>query len=267
MSNPANRTQLASVRPLAAPGGGGLRGPNLAPLPPKQEGRVRRWLFWFILALVGLAGLTYLLGRTVEPVRLRLAKVPVVGQRLFAAPVWPILWNRPQIKPAEKPASTPPGAATGTAAQPGAAQGSTSTPPTRPEYKSLEESLAARLAAAEAKEMQLKEREAAIRALESELVKQQERLNTALKETEALRVQLAGQLKTELDRVEIIRAMPRSQQTAQFSALTDDEAVTILKYMSTSEVGKILATMDPYRSARILYKLNLVVPAPTETAP
>jgi flagellar motility protein MotE (MotC chaperone) len=255
MSKQANPGLLQGNRPLAGPAGGGLRGPGLSPLPPQRK-RSGRWLFWLVLIPLLLLGLTYLLGRTVEPVRVRLAKVPLAGNLLFGDKVWPILWNKPAT-----PAKTP---------TPSASQGAPTTPTTTPgpsaaqtAAQQLLDQAQARLAAAEAKENDLKKREADLKAQADQLKTQTDKLAKAQADVEGLKVQLQGQLRTEQDRVEIVRAMRSSAQVQFFSALTDDEAVAVLKYMSADEVSKILAGMDSYRAARIFYRLPTVAQPPT----
>lgn len=262
MSKPSSPTLLPGNRSLAAPAGGGLRGSALSPLPPKGK-RSGRWLLWLILIPLLLLGLTYLLGRTVEPIRARVADMPVAGKLLFADPVWPILWNKPATpaKPADtaKQATTAPagqGAATATSGQ--------ATDPSQTAAKLLLDQAQARLAAAEAKETELKKREADLKAQETQLKDQTVKLAQLTADTEALRTQLQGQLRTEQDRVEIVRAMRAGSQAQFFSALTDDEAVAILKYMTAEEISRILAGMDSFRAARIFYRLpTMAQPATT----
>ena len=240
MSTP-NRTPLLGGRPQPTGLGGGMRGPGLAPLPPKKEGR-SRWVFWLVLLPLLLLGLTYLAGRTVEPVRQRLVEIPLAGRLLFGEPVWPILWN----KPAAQPVATTPAP---TAQSPGAT----------PVVDKLAEEAAKRLAEADLKEQEIKRREEAVASKEATLKAEEARLAAANQEVADLQVQLQGQLRMEQDRVEIVRAMSRTAQVQFFTTLTDAEAVTILKYMTTDEVAKILGSMDPYRAGRLFYQLPVVV--------
>ncbi|HWI62413.1 MAG TPA: hypothetical protein VNT75_11280 [Symbiobacteriaceae bacterium] len=248
MSKPS-QTPLMGGRPLGGQPGGGLRGgPALSPLPPKGK-RGGRWLLWLVLVPLMLIGLTYLLGRTVEPMRAKLEQIPGAGSLLFKAKVWPILWNKPVTKPAAD-AAKPPANATGNTQPAAPATGGASTA-----LDSKLDEAAARLAAAETKEAALKRLDADLKARENALKEQEVRLNKAVIETEALKVQLQGQLRTEQDKVEIVRGMSRSQQAAFFESLTDDEVIRVLKYMSAEEIGKIIGGMNPYRAGRLFDKL------------
>jgi flagellar motility protein MotE (MotC chaperone) len=252
MSKPANPTPLLGNRPLAGPAGGGLRGPGLSPLPPQRK-RSGRWLLWLLLIPLLLLGLTYLLGRTVEPVRARLAQVPLAGNLLFGDKVWPILWNKPSA-PAKTANPAPASTTPATTAQPSAGQTAVQT---------LLDQAQARLAAAEAKENELKQREANLKTQEAQLKAQTDKLAQTQADVEGLKVQLQGQLRTEQDRVEIVRAMRSSAQVQFFGALTDDEAVAVLKYMTADEISKLLGSLDPYRAARLFYRLPTVTQPPT----
>ncbi|HYF95576.1 MAG TPA: hypothetical protein VD969_25465 [Symbiobacteriaceae bacterium] len=253
MSKPS-QTPLLGGRLLPGQAGGGLRGgPALSPLPPKGK-RGGRWLLWLILVPLLLLGLTYVLGRTVEPIRAKLEQIPLAGPLLFRAKVWPILWNKPPAKPADQPPAGAP-ATPATGSQPTAA------PPVDSE---LLDEAAARLAAAESKEAELKRKEADLKAREAAISDMEAKLNKAVADTEALELQLEGQLRSEQDKVEIVRSMTRTQQAAFFDSLTDEEAVRILKYMDAAEIGPILGSMNPYRSGRIFAKLPaLAQPATT----
>ena len=247
MSKPS-QSPLMGGRPLGGQPGGGLRGgPALSPLPPKGK-RGGRWLLWLVLVPLLLIGLTYLLGRTVEPMRAKLEQIPLAGPLLFKAKVWPILWNKPATKPASD--VTKPSAGTATTSPAAPATSGTSTA-----IDSKLDEAAARLAAAETKEAALKRQDADLKARENALKEQEARLSKAIIETEALKVQLQGQLRTEQDKVEIVRGMSRSQQAAFFESLTDDEVIRILKYMSAEEIGKIVGGMNPYRAGRLFDKL------------
>lgn len=243
MSTPVKQRPIGGA-PSA--GVGGLRGPALSPLPP-QPSRSGRWVLWLILVPLLLLGLTWLLGRTVKPVQQRLAQVPLAGKLLFGEPVWPILWN----KPAEPPAGSAP--STDAPASPGT--GGTSLPA---DYANLNAEIAARLAAVEAREAAVREKEAALKEQEKAMTDYQSRLAKSTAEAEGLKLQLQGQLRTELDRVAVVRAMKTNAQVQLFGAMTDDEVVTVLKYMEPDEVGKILGSMDSWRSARILHRLSQI---------
>ncbi|HWI62229.1 MAG TPA: hypothetical protein VNT75_10360 [Symbiobacteriaceae bacterium] len=249
MSKPT-QTPLLGGRPLGGQPGGGLRGPALSPLPPKGK-RGGRWWLWLILIPLLLLGLTYVTGRMVEPIRAKLEQIPVAGPLLFGGDVWPILWNKPVETPADKATSVP----TATPTAP------TQTPTV--DSKLLDEA-AARLAAAETKEAELKRKEADLKAREKTLQELEAKLSTSVAASEALRVQLQGQLRTEQDKVEFVRNMSRTQQAAFFEALTDDEAIRILKYMSAEEIGKILGGMNSYRAARIFERMPALA-QPTTT--
>ncbi|MDF2629974.1 MAG: hypothetical protein K0R39_3805 [Symbiobacteriaceae bacterium] len=255
MSKPS-QTPLIGGRPLAGQlGGGGLRsGPALSPLAPKGK-RGGKWLLWLLLIPLLLAGLTYLVGKMVEPVQARLEAIPVVGPMLFDE-VWPILWNKSATP---EPAAAGGDAPAGKTPTPGSSTAGTTAPPstggTVPAADSalskLMDEAAARLALAEAEEARLKQKEADLKAKEETLKKLQAQLDKAVAETDALKVQLQGQLRSELDKVEFVRNMSRTQQAAFFEALTDAEVVRILKYMTAEEIGKLLGGMNAYRAARI----------------
>ena len=251
MSSPLNRNALGGARP-AAGGLGGNRGPSLAPAPAKGKGSGprRRWWLWVLLLPLLLLGLIFLTGRMVEPVRAALAKVPVVGQPLFGKPVWPVLWNKP---------ATPETAAAGQT-KTDAAQADEKAP-AKSAVQDQMDAAAAQLAAADVKEKDLKTREAALKAGQEELAKQQAKLAAQHAEVEGLKQQLSGQLRTEKDRVEIVRAMSRTAQASFFGALTDEETLAILKYMTADEVAAILGKLDPYRAARLFERLPTVAPS------
>jgi flagellar motility protein MotE (MotC chaperone) len=250
MTTPAKRPPLGGVRPLSSVPGGGLRGPGLAPLPPTRGGKSRRWLLWLLLVPLLFLAFTYLLGRTVEPVRARLAGLPAAGKALFGAPVWPILWNKPLAKPATAAKAAP-------AANP-STPGAVAATEASPEVQKLADEAAARLAAAEVKENTLKERDAALKAREQELAKQQSLLNQAQADVEGLKLQLQAQLRSEQDRVEVYRNMGRNFQAQFLSTLTDDEILALLKYMDAEEAGKALERLDSYRAARLFERLSSV---------
>lgn len=258
---------LASQIPI----GGGNRAsapagrPGMAPLPAKPERR-RSWIFWFLVMPLLLLGLTYVLGRAVEPIRARLAMVPLAGPLLFGDPVWPILWNK-----------HPDGAQTTTAPPAETAGGTTDTAsgaqpaPGAPQFSQAEADLAARLAAAEIEENDLRRREndlqareSAVKAREARLAGQEAALSQELKRAEELRKQLEGQIRSDQGRVEVVRAMKSSAIKQMFDAMTDHEIIRILMYMSADEVAKHLSGMDQYRSARLLQSLRQVAPS---TAP
>jgi flagellar motility protein MotE (MotC chaperone) len=183
--------------------------------------------------------------------------VPLAGNLLFGDKVWPILWNKSST-PA-KPATQAPAPAS----QSNAPSATTQPSPSQTAAQSLLDQAQARLAAAEAKENELKQRETALKTQEAQLKAQTDKLAQTQADVEGLKVQLQGQLRTEQDRVEIVRSMRSSAQVQFFGALTDDEAVAVLKYMTADEISKILAGMDPYRSARLFYRLPTVAQPPT----
>ncbi len=231
---------------------------KMSPPPDKPSGS-RRWLLWAIAIPLLLLGLTYLLGRLVEPVRARLEPLPVVGNLLFKDPVWQVLWNKPAAAPDE--GKTP--VSSTDKNTPG-----TTTPSA--DVSALEAQAAARLAAAEVKENELKQKEAdlaarekALKTREQSVMAQEKTLGAEIKAAEDLRKLLEGQRRTELDRVEVVRNMKSSAQQQLFAALTDEELLRILMYMDATEVAKHLSTMDPYRSARLLQALREVAP-PTD---
>lgn len=241
----------------------GPKRPGMVNLPgtPKKK---RRWLLWSFLTLLLLLGTTYGLGRMVEPIRLRLQPLPLVGSLLFSDPVWPVLWNKgtPAAQPVASESTAPPAASQQEAspAETAAAQ----------ELKRLEAEAAARIAAAEMKEADVARRESdlaareqALKEREASIADQESKLGEEMKRTESLRVQLEGELRSEQDRVEVVRAMKSSAVLAMFGTMTDAEILQVLKYMEPAEVAKLLAGMDPYRSTRILLNLREVSPAST----
>ncbi|HYF78517.1 MAG TPA: hypothetical protein VD973_15370 [Symbiobacteriaceae bacterium] len=257
MSKPS-QTPLMGGRSLAGPLGGGLRsGPALSPLAPKGK-RGGRWLLWLLLISLLLVGLTYVAGKTVEPVRERLEAIPLAGPLLFDE-VWPILWNKPATPEAKAPAGEPAG---GQSTAPGTTAGGTPSAQDSALSKLMDEA-AARLALAEAEEARLKQLETDVKAREEAVKKLQAQLDKAVAENTALKVQLEGQLRSELDKVEFVRNMSRTQQAAFFEALTDSEVVRILKYMTAEEIGKILGSMNPYRAARIFDLMPALAQPPT----
>lgn len=235
---------------------GGKRMPLNSPLPNRPGGR--RWWLWLILLPLLLLGVTYLLGRTVEQVRVRLEPVPLVGKLLFKAPVWPVLWNKaPEASKVEEPAGQAGSKAPADSAKPPAA-----------DVSALEAEVAARLAALEVKENEIKKREAgaaareqALKTREQSIATQEKTLGAEIKALEELRKQLEGQRRSDLDRVEVVRNMKSAAVLQLFAAMTDDEVLRVLMYMDASEVGKHLSGMDPYRSARLLTALRQVAPA------
>jgi flagellar motility protein MotE (MotC chaperone) len=243
MSSGASRIQPGGVRTVPGLGGGGPGIPGLSSLPPNRGG-ASRWFRRLLLVAVLLLGFTYVLGRTVEPLRLRLVGVPVAGKLLFAAPVWPVLWNKPvsaQI-PASRPTDKPVAGTAGVAA--------------------LDAQVAKRLADVEQRENDVARREAALKLAESAAADQQHALDQGQAEAASLKAQLKGQLQTEQDRVEVIRSMKSAAVVQLFGVMSDDEVIAVLKYMRADEVGKILSGLDQMRSARLL-RLMQFVPAPT----
>lgn len=231
----------------------------MTPLPDRPGGS-RRWLLWLVLLPLTLLGATYLLGRTVEPIRLRLEPLPLVGELLFGDPVWPVLWNKPTTP--EQPGTTSGSGAT----SPPAATGQTPAP--TGDVTKLAAEAAARLAAAEVKENELKQKEASLAAREQALKtrelsigEQEKSLGAEIKAAEELRKLLEGQRRTELDRVEVVRNMKSGAIAQLFAAMTDDEVLRVLMYMEAEEVAKHLSVMDPYRSARLLQALRAVAPS------
>lgn len=240
MSTPVKQRPYAGA-PAASRGG--LRGPALSPLPARPS-RSGRWIGWLLLTPLLLLGLTWLLGRSVEQVRVRLAVIPLAGKLLFSEPVWPILWNKQPDPPAAAPSTGAPvaGETPGTALP--------------ADYANLNNEIAARLAAVESREAVVREKEDALQEQEKAMAEYQSQMAKSAAEAEGLRIQLQGQLRTELDRVAVIRGMKTSAQVQLFAAMTDDEVLAVLKHMEADEVGKILASMDSWRSARILHRLT-----------
>ncbi len=259
MTSPARRSLPFGHRPGSGKPGGGLQPQGLAPLPDKRPGP-GVWAARVAVILLALLTLTWLLGRTVDPIRVRLAELPVVGEALFGRDVWPILWNRPTA-PGE--AAVDSGTASGGQEQ-GAGVSSPSgggameMAPTR--LADLEAEIAARLASVELRESEVRRKEAELREREQVLIEQEARLREVIQETEALRTRLEGQLRTELDRVQVVRGMKRSAVVELFAAMTDDEVIAVLRHMQPDEAGRILSEMDPYRAARILQKMTASVP-------
>lgn len=224
---------------------------------PNKPRRVR-WLLWLVVLPALLLAVTWLLGRTVDQIRVRLAPVPVVGKALFGEPVWPVLWNKnPGAAPTEDPAKT---------GAPAPAGDTVKEPPA--DVSLIEAEAAARLAAAEVKENELERRQAdlaarekALRTREESIAAQEKTLGAELKVAEGLRKQLEGQRRSDLDRVEVIRHMKSAAVQQLFLAMTDDEVLRVLMYMDAAEVGKYLSAMDSYRSARLLQALRQVAPA------
>lgn len=229
---------------------------------PGQPKKKRRWLLRTFLTLLLLFGTTYVLGRMVEPIRLRLQPLPLVGALLFSDPVWPVLWNKgtPADQPVAADAKSPPAASQ---PEPAPAESAAAQ-----ELKRLEAEAATRIAAAEMKEAdvarresELAAREQALKDREASIADQESKLGEELKRTENLRTQLEGQLRSEQDRAEVIRSMKSSAVLLMFGTMTDAEIIQVLKYMEASEVAKLLAGMDPYRSTRILLSLRQVAPS------
>jgi flagellar motility protein MotE (MotC chaperone) len=243
MSSGASRIPPGGVRSLQGLGGGGPGIPDRSHLPPNPGG-ASRWLRGLVIVAVLLLGLTYVFGRTVEPLRLRLVGVPVAGKLLFAGPVWPVLWNKPvsaQV-PTSRPADKSAAGNAGVAA--------------------LDAEVAKRLADVEQRETDVARREAALKLAEPAAADQQRALDLGQAEAASLTVQLKGQLQTELDRVEVVRSMKSAAVVQLFGVMTDDEVIAVLKYMRADEVGKILSGLDQTRSARLLRRMQFV-PAPT----
>lgn len=246
MSTPLQQRPVRPARP--AGGAGGLRGPGLSQFPPSEPSS-GGWLLWLVLTPLLLMLFTWLLGRTVEQVRVRLEPIPLAGKLLFADPVWPILWNK---RPEPPPATEAPGS--GTAPENGAALPA--------DYAELNAQIAARLAAVESREAALSEKERALKEMEAAITDLQREVNRSSAEVAGLKLQLQGQLRTELDRVAVVRGMKTSAQVQLFAAMTDDEVLSVIKYMEPDEVGKILASMDAWRSARILHRLTQIGASP-----
>lgn len=242
MTSPAKQSPLLGGRPAGGPAPGGLKGTGLAPLPPRER-RIGRWLLWLVVLPLLLLGLTYVVGRSVKPIGERLATLPAVGG-LFDKPVWPILWNKPPASGYQPNPQTPAGSeAPGTG---------------KADYSGLEAELAARIAAVELREQNATQRETQLKAAEEQMAADQTKLTQSLAEADGLKVRLEGQLRTELDRVAVIRSMKSTAQAQLMNAMTDAEIIAVLKHMTGEEAGKILGTMDSYRAARILHALTQI---------
>lgn len=252
------QSPLPGSRPLTTIAGGGLRNPALSPLPPRGPKPGRRWAVWLVLIPVLLLGLVYVLGRTVDAVRLRLMDIPLAGKLLFGDPVWPILWNKSE---AQTPGAAPETPSDKPGAQPAPA-------PVPQPLADLEAQIAARLAAVEVREKELrqqeaalKEREDALRAKEADVAQQEVRLSQSIKANDQLTLELEGQIRSEKAQVEVLRSMRSSARAQAFAAMDDAEAIRYLKHMDAEEVADVLATMDPYRQVRILVNLREVAPS------
>lgn len=237
----------------------------MATMPKATGRRSRKWLLWLLTVLLLTLGMTYLLGRTVERVRAAFENVPAIGKPLFGAPVWQMPWSKKGTDAADEPARSAPAQGADKPAAP--AQGAGKQPAVTPgatpsgELETRIAEAAAIIAAAEAKEKDIKAREAALKLKEDGLAKEAGKLAAKQAEAEALTLQLQGQLRAEQDRVEVVRSMSRSAQAQFMNALTDDEVLAILKYLTADEVAKLLEKMDPYRAARLFQRLPLVAPA------
>lgn len=259
----ASQTPVQGNRAAPSLPAPGFKKAGMSPLPAQQR-RKGRSLKWVLIIPLLLLGVIYLLGRTVEPVRVRLVPMPLAGKLLFAKPVWPILWNKNRA-----PATSP--------SAPGASktEAPSTAPPaaSAPDNSQLEAEVVARLAAVEVKENELKRREAEFTAMEAALMEregtiaQQEiQLGQEIKAAQVLRAQLEGQRRSETDRAEVIRNMRTAGVQQLFGAMTDEEVLRVLMYMDATEVGKYLSGMDAYRSARLLQALRQVAP-PTSNIP
>lgn len=255
---------MASQLPVASPkkpatAKVGASGKAALPPMPGQKRRRRGWIKWAIILPLVLLGSTYLLGRVLEPARIRLAKVPLVGASLFSRPVWPILWNK-SAQTVDKTASEQ---QTGvfTATELAAAA----------ELSRLEAQAADRLAQAEMKENDLVRREGdlaareeALKRREAGIADQEVTLGKSIKEADSLKTTLEGQLRSEQDRVEIVRALKSSAALSMFAAMTDTEVLRILMYMDATEVAKLLSGMEAERATRLLLALRQT---PSQSAP
>lgn len=234
---------LAAPTPLALRGGRG--GAALAPTTAK--GSWWRWVRRLVLGVLLLLGLGYVLGRTVEPVRQRLERIPLAGEPLFGEGVWPILWNRPPQATEEEAPPAPVPALSGA---------SLFETPTVPGLTPMENDLATRLAEVTLREAAVGEREALLQAQEEMIAEQLRKSDQLMAETLALKARLEGQLKGEQDRVAVVKAMKSSAATQLFGAMSDEEAVAMLKYLTPEEAAKILSGMEAERSLRILRLLT-----------
>lgn len=211
-----------------------------------------KWFRWLIVFPLLLLGFIYLLGRMVEPIRMRLESIPVVGSPLFGQPVLPILWNpKPDTTNGNQVATEP--------------TGSTPTAPSAEAVAlaKLEADVTARLTAAERiesgitrREQDLEHREAAIQSRESSIREQEVRLADVIQETEQRSRELQGQITSDLERVEVIRNMKSSAVVQLFSVLTDEEVLRLLQHMDSVEVARHLSGMDSFRTARLLLQLR-----------
>lgn len=191
-----------------------------------------RWLQRISLGLIALATVLYITGRTWEPARGLLVRVPGVGAAVFSDPVLQLpSWLKPAAKStAEAPAPTAP-VQTGTADLSG---------------------LSAELSAKQAEIAQ------AQRALDQKGAEQEaldQRLTERLEEVEARENQLK-RLEANLSQLEIIRAMKPAAVTALFGTFTDDEALALLRYMENEEVASILGNLDSAKAATLFRKLG-----------
>lgn len=190
---------------------------------------VRRWLKRIFIGLIALTLILYLAGRLWEPARGILAKAPGVGS-LFSKPVWELpSWLRPAPKAA--PPAQPEPSQTGTADLSG---------------------LSAELSA---KQAQLDLTQQALDQKEKEQKVVEQRLNERLQEVEARENQLKKR-EANLSQVEIIRAMKPAAVTALFEKFSDTEAIDLLRYMENEEVGQILGSLAPERAATLFRRLG-----------
>lgn len=239
--NTALRTLMGNLtESRAAPGGK----PGLSLAPPSSHQRTRSWRrsLLLLLALVIALGLLYVLGRSVESVRGALVQVPIVGQALFAAPVWAPPWvQTPEPVTTVAPTTSP-----------------ESSSAVAPQTLALHEEIAQRLAAAQVQENALQQREAALRVQEEIVAREAARAEEEARVVASLRQELQSKLLAEQGQVAVIRAMRRSAQEQLFTALTDDEVSRLLVHLEADEVARILEGMDPWRSARLLQRLTQV---------